>query len=80
MEYHLSRDTEDENLEVTLTIAYRIVGRYVSGTHEHPPEYPEIDIISAVGEDGIDYINELTTEEFTKIEQKIQETDDEYYR
>lgn len=63
---------EPSDYEIELTIKWEIHGKYISATHLNPPEYPEIEITSAIDEHGNSWLTKLTPEEEEDIIEKIE--------
>lgn len=72
MEFTITREMPAEDVQITLDVSYRRVGSYIPATYYNPAEYPEIDLISAIGDDGVDYVDQLTDDEVTEIVSRIE--------
>jgi len=57
--------------EMVLDVDARMVGKYVPGNYENPPEYPELHIYSIKDEEGREI--DLSKEDEQKIADIVQE-------
>ena len=65
--YVLREDENGDEVEIPVDVEYRITGKHHAASMEGPEEFPELEIVAAIGPDGNEV--ELTDNEKERVEE-----------